>query len=90
MLYLVFSEGYTATSGPDLQRADLTVEALRLARLLHQLVPADGEVAGRLALMLLTDARRAARTTADGSLVPLAEQRRDLWTPPGSRRAWRC
>ena len=79
VLYLVFSEGYTSTSGPDLQRADLTTEAIRLARLLHQLVPADGEVAGLLALMLLTDARRAARTTADGSLVPLAEQRRDLW-----------
>src|SRR5215218_2703127 len=79
VLYLVFSEGYTSTSGPDLQRADLTTEAIRLARLLHQLIPADGEVAGLLALMLLTDARRTARTTADGSLVPLAEQRRDLW-----------
>jgi len=79
VLYLVFSEGYTSTSGPDLQRADLTTEAIRLARLLHQLVPADGEVVGLLALMLLTDARRVARTTADGSLVPLAEQRRDRW-----------
>ena len=79
VLYLVFSEGYTSTSGPDLQRADLTTEAIRLARLLHQLVPADGEVVGLLALMLLTDARRAERTTADGSLVPLAEQRRDRW-----------
>ncbi len=55
MLYLLFSEGYTSASGPDLQRADLTAEAIRLARLLHQLVPGDGEVAGLLALMLLTD-----------------------------------
>jgi RNA polymerase sigma factor (sigma-70 family) len=79
VLYLVFNEGYTTSSGPTLQRADLTVEAIRLARLVQQLMPADGEVAGLLALMLLTDARRAARTTADGSLVPLAEQQRPLW-----------
>jgi RNA polymerase sigma factor (sigma-70 family) len=79
VLYLIFNEGYTASSGAALHRADLTSEAIRLARLLHQLMPAEGEVVGLLALMLLTDARRAARTNADGSLVPLAEQRRDLW-----------
>ena len=79
VLYLIFNEGYTASSGPALQRADLTAEAIRLARMLRRLVPGENEVAGLLALMLLTDARRAARTTADGSIVPLAEQRRDLW-----------
>ena len=79
VLYLLFNEGYTASSGAALHRADLTAEAIRLTRLLRQLMPAEGEVAGLLALMLLTDARRAARTTPDGSLVPLAEQRRDLW-----------
>jgi RNA polymerase sigma factor (sigma-70 family) len=79
VLYLVFNEGYIATSGPDLQRPDLTREAIRLTRDLHRLLPDEGEVAGLLALMLLTDARRAARTLADGSLVPLAEQDRSLW-----------
>jgi RNA polymerase sigma factor (sigma-70 family) len=79
VLYLVFNEGYTTSSGATLHRADLTTEAIRLSRLLHQLIPGDGEVAGLLALMLLTDARRAARTDADGSIVPLAEQRRELW-----------
>jgi RNA polymerase sigma factor (sigma-70 family) len=79
VLYLVFNEGYTATSGPDLQRADLTGEAIRLARAVHALLPDDGEVAGLLALMLLTDARRAARTGPGGALVPLAEQDRRLW-----------
>jgi RNA polymerase sigma factor (sigma-70 family) len=79
VLYLVFSEGHTTTSGPALQRADLTTEAIRLARMLHRRMPQEGEVAGLLALMLLTDARRAARTTPDGLLVPLAEQQRDLW-----------
>jgi predicted RNA polymerase sigma factor len=79
VLYLVFNEGYTTSAGELLQRADLTAEAIRLARMLHRLVPGEGEVAGLLALMLLTDARRAARTTADGSIVPLAEQRRVLW-----------
>jgi RNA polymerase sigma factor (sigma-70 family) len=78
-LYLIFNEGYAATSGPDLQRADLTTEAIRLARDLHRLLPDDGEVAGLLALMLLTDARRPARTLPDGSLVPLAEQDRRRW-----------
>jgi RNA polymerase sigma factor (sigma-70 family) len=79
VLYLVFNEGYAATAGPGVYRADLTTEAIRLARLLHRLMPADAEVAGLLALMLLTDARRAARADEEGSLVPLAEQRRDLW-----------
>jgi RNA polymerase sigma factor (sigma-70 family) len=79
VLYLLFNEGYTASSGAAAQRTDLTAEAIRLTRLLHHLLPADGEVAGLLALMLLIDARREARTTADGSLVPLAEQRRELW-----------
>jgi RNA polymerase sigma factor (sigma-70 family) len=75
VLYLVFNEGYTTSSGPTLQRTDLTAEAVRLTRLL----PGEAEVAGLLALMLLTDARRAARTDADGRIVPLAEQRRHLW-----------
>jgi RNA polymerase sigma factor (sigma-70 family) len=79
VLYLVFNEGYTTSSGPDLNRADLTAEAIRLARMLHELVPEEGEAAGLLALMLLTDARRAARTTAGGSIVPLDEQDRHMW-----------
>ena len=79
VLYLVFNEGYTATSGTRLVRAELTAEAIRLVRELHRLVPGDGEVAGLLALMLLTDARRPARTAPDGSLVPLSEQDRTLW-----------
>jgi len=79
VLYLMFNEGYTTSSGPTLQRADLTTEAIRLARMLHRLLPGEAEVAGLLALLLLTDARRPARTDADGLPVPLAEQRRDLW-----------
>ncbi|MGC5333667.1 RNA polymerase sigma factor [Micromonospora sp. DT62] len=79
VLYLIFNEGYTASSGPDLHRADLTTEAIRLARLVHRLLPGDGEVTGLLALMLLTDAHRAARTGPAGELVPLAEQDRDRW-----------
>ena len=79
VLYLIFHEGYTASSGPDLQRAHLTTEAIRLARELHRLLPGDGEVAGLLALLLLTDARRPARSRPDGSLVPLAEQDRSRW-----------
>ena len=82
MLYLVFNEGYTASEGDDLQRADLTREAIRLTRMLHRLLPDDGEVAGLLALMLLTDARTPARATADGQLVPLDEQDRTLWSRP--------
>jgi RNA polymerase sigma factor (sigma-70 family) len=79
VLYLVFNEGYTTSSGPSLQRTDLTGEAIRLARMLQGLVPGEAEAAGLLALMLLTDARRPARTDADGFLVPLAEQQRDRW-----------
>ncbi len=79
VLYLVFNEGYTASSGPDLQRTDLTAEAIRLARGLHGLLPDDGEAAGLLALMLLTDARRPARTGHGGLLIPLTEQDRTLW-----------
>jgi RNA polymerase sigma factor (sigma-70 family) len=79
VLYLMFNEGYTTSSGPALHRADLTSEAIRLTRLLRRLLPQHGEVAGLLALMLLTDARRGARTTPNGALVPLAEQDRALW-----------
>ncbi len=79
VLYLIFNEGYTASSGLTLQRVDLTAEAIRLARMLHGLVPDAGEAAGLLSLMLLTDARRSARTDAGGGIVPLAEQRRELW-----------
>ena len=79
VLYLLFNEGYTTSAGPTLHRADLTSEAIRLARLLRRLLPQEGEIAGLLALMLLTDGRRAARTTADGALVPLADQDRALW-----------
>jgi predicted RNA polymerase sigma factor len=79
VLYLVFSEGYTASTGPELQRTDLSSEALRLTRMLYRFVPDDCEVAGLLALMLLTDARRAARTGPSGELVPLDEQDRALW-----------
>ncbi len=79
VLYLLFNEGYTATSGPALVRTDLTSEAIRLTRELLRVVPDDGEVAGLLALMLLTDARRAARTDRDGGIVPLTEQDRTLW-----------
>ena len=79
VLYLIFNEGYTASSGPSLQRAELTREAIRLTRDVHERLPDHGEVAGLLALMLLTDARRPARTRADGTLVPLAEQDRGRW-----------
>jgi predicted RNA polymerase sigma factor len=78
VLYLIFNEGYSATSGPDLSRPDLTAEALRLTRAVRRLLPDNGEVAGLLALMLLTEARRPARMRA-GLLVPLAEQDRSLW-----------
>jgi RNA polymerase sigma factor (sigma-70 family) len=79
VLYLIFNEGYTASSGAALQRVDLTSEAIRLARQVRDRLPDDGEVAGLLALMLLTDARRPARTRPDGTLVPLAEQDRSRW-----------
>jgi RNA polymerase sigma factor (sigma-70 family) len=79
VLYLIFNEGYTASSGAELQRADLTREAIRLTRAVHALLPDDGEVSGMLALMLLTDARRPARSGPDGALIPLAEQDRRRW-----------
>ena len=79
VLYLIFNEGYTSTSGRDLQRVELSSEAIRLARMTHRLLPDDGEVAGLLALMLLTDARRAARTGPGGALVSMAEQDRSRW-----------
>lgn len=79
VLYLIFNEGYTSSGGAELQRTDLSSEAIRLARLLHRLLPKDGEVLGLLALMLLTDARRAARTGPNGELIPLDEQDRALW-----------
>jgi RNA polymerase sigma factor (sigma-70 family) len=79
VIYLIFNEGYASTSGPNLQRADLSAEAIRLARLLHRLLPDDDEVTGLLALMLLTDARRPARTGPTGELIPMAEQDRRLW-----------
>ncbi|MCW2879761.1 MAG: polymerase sigma-70 factor, subfamily [Sphaerisporangium sp.] len=79
VLYLIFNEGYATTDGTDLTAPALSIEAIRLARWLHRLLPDDGEVAGLLALMLLTDARRPARTTPDGDLVPLAEQDRSRW-----------
>jgi RNA polymerase sigma factor (sigma-70 family) len=79
VLYLIFNEGYTASSGPELYRSELSHEAIRLTRQVHKLLPEDGEVTGLLALMLLTDARRPARTGPDGELIPLSEQDRSLW-----------
>jgi RNA polymerase sigma factor (sigma-70 family) len=79
VLYLIFNEGYTASSGPELQRVELAEEAIRIARMLHRALPDNGETAGLLALMLLTHARRRARVDADGALVPLAEQDRSSW-----------
>jgi RNA polymerase sigma factor (sigma-70 family) len=79
VLYLIFSEGYTSSAGPELRRGDLSHEAMRLTRIVHNLQPNEPEVAGLLALMLLTDARRLARTTAAGELIPLAQQDRALW-----------
>ena len=79
VIYLIFTEGYAASTGEELLRADLTEEAIRLARILHRLLPAEPEVSGLLALLLLVDARRAARTDAAGELVPLDDQDRALW-----------
>ena len=79
VLYLIFNEGYVSTVGSELHRTELSDEAIRLTRLLHRLLPDDGEVAGLLALMLLTDARRPARVGAHGELIPLPEQDRSLW-----------
>jgi RNA polymerase sigma factor (sigma-70 family) len=79
VLYLIFNEGYTSSAGPHLHRSDLSQEAIRLTRIVHVLQPDDTEVAGLLALMLLTDARRLARTGAAGELIPLAQQDRTLW-----------
>jgi RNA polymerase sigma factor (sigma-70 family) len=79
VLYLVFNEGYTASGGDELTVPALSREAIRLTRWLHRLLPEDSEVTGLLALMLLTDARRPARTLPDGSMVPLAEQDRQKW-----------
>lgn len=79
VLYLIFNEGYAATSGDQLHRTDLTGEAIRLTRLAHALLPGEDELTGLLALMLLTDARRPARTDSRGFLVPLAEQDRTRW-----------
>lgn len=79
VLYLIFNEGYTASTGAELQRSDLSREAIRLTRAVHHLLPDDCEVAGLLALMLLTDARRAARSGPDGELIPLTKQDRTLW-----------
>jgi len=79
VLYMIFSEGYSASSGAALQRSDLAFEALRLTRLLHAQLPQAAEVVGLYALMLLTDARRTARTAADGSIIPLDRQNRALW-----------
>jgi RNA polymerase sigma factor (sigma-70 family) len=82
VLYLLFNEGYTTSSGPDLARTDLSGEAIRLARGMRAAAPQDPEIAGLLALMLLTDARRPARSGPDGELIPLAEQNRALWNRP--------
>jgi RNA polymerase sigma factor (sigma-70 family) len=79
VLYLTFNEGYASSSGSSLQRVDLSSEAIRLSRAVRQLLPEDAEVSGLLALMLLTDARRRARSGPDGELIPLDEQDRTLW-----------
>jgi predicted RNA polymerase sigma factor len=80
VLYLIFNEGYASSSGTEVARTELSAEAIRLCRSLAELLPDDPEVTGLLALMLLTDARRPARTGAAGELVPLAEQDRSLWS----------
>jgi len=82
VLYLIFNEGYTSSAGPNLLRNDLAHEAMRITRIVHKLQPDDPEVAGLLALMLLTDARRLARASAEGELIPLTQQDRALWNQP--------
>jgi RNA polymerase sigma factor (sigma-70 family) len=79
VIYLIFNEGYASTAGARLQRVELAAEGIRLARIVQGLLPDDTEVAGLLALMLLTDARRPARTSSTGELIPMAEQDRSLW-----------
>ncbi|HEY4990833.1 MAG TPA: sigma-70 family RNA polymerase sigma factor, partial [Nakamurella sp.] len=79
VLYLIFNEGYASTSGPRLHKTELSAEAIRLARIIHLLLPDDPEATGLLALMVLTDARRPARTGPDGALIPMAEQDRSRW-----------
>ncbi len=79
VLYLIFNEGYLSTAGPELQRVDLAAEGIRLARMVRALLPEEAEVSGLLALMLLTDARRPARSGPSGELVPMAEQDRSRW-----------
>ena len=79
VLYLIFNEGYASSTGPELHRTDLSEEAIRLGRMVQRMLPDDPEAAGLLALMLLIDARRPARTDANGDLVPLAQQDRTLW-----------
>jgi predicted RNA polymerase sigma factor len=79
VLYLIFNEGYTSSTGADLHRTELSSEAIRLTRIVHAMLPDNGEVSGLLALMLLTDARRTARTGGGGELIPLAEQDRARW-----------
>ncbi|HEX4539181.1 MAG TPA: sigma-70 family RNA polymerase sigma factor [Acidimicrobiales bacterium] len=81
VLYLIFNEGYASTTGPELQRAEVASEAIRLARTVHMALPQDSEVTGLLALLLLTHARHRARTGPDGSLIPMSEQDRTLWDP---------
>ena len=95
VLYLIFNEGYTSSDGAQLQRSDLASEAIRLTRAVHRSLPDEGDVKGLLALMLLTDARRDARTGPDGELIPLDKQDRTRWdraqiaegVAPGHRRA---
>ncbi len=79
VLYLIFNEGYASSTGPELTRVELSGEAIRLARLVRERLPTEPEAAGLLALMLLTDARRSARTGSAGELIPLSEQDRRLW-----------
>ncbi len=82
VIYLIFNEGYASTAGPSLQRVKLAAEGIRLARMVQALLPDDSEVTGLLALMLLTDARRPARTGPAGELIPMAEQDRTRWLQP--------